>query len=87
MLREMSGGGGLNISCQDVNFREIKDMKRRSKRFGGMPEFTYIAETFISGLSEIITICGGAPSNAEVWIKVCNLQSEETSKDSRYFRC
>ena len=30
----------VHISCQDVNFREIKDMKRRSKHFGGMPEFT-----------------------------------------------
>ena len=73
-------------SCQDVNFREIQDMKRRSKHFGRFADFSSIAETFISGLSEIITICGGAPSNAEVWIKVCNLQSEETSKDSRYFR-
>jgi hypothetical protein len=31
---------GLNISCQDVNFREIKDMKRRSKHFGGIPDLT-----------------------------------------------
>jgi hypothetical protein len=36
---------GLNISCQDVNFREIQDMKRRSKHFGGMSELRYIAES------------------------------------------
>jgi len=28
----------------------------------------------MSGFSEIATTCGGAPSNAEVWIKVCNVQ-------------
>ena len=33
----------LEIPCQDVNFREIKDMKRRSKHFGGMQKFTSIA--------------------------------------------
>ena len=35
---------GLNISCQYVNFREIKDMKKRSKHFGGFADFTSIAE-------------------------------------------
>ena len=32
--------GRFAISCQDVNFREIKDMKKRAKHFVGMPEFT-----------------------------------------------
>ena len=79
--------GSLGRACQDVELLKNIDMKNISSISGDIPDFTYIAETFISGLSEIITICGGAPSNAEVWIKVCNLQSEETSKDSRYFRC
>ncbi|MDH3929996.1 MAG: hypothetical protein OEV22_18865, partial [Deltaproteobacteria bacterium] len=40
-------------SCQDVNFREIQDMKRRSKYFGGVPNFTSIAaiETFLANYS------------------------------------
>jgi hypothetical protein len=53
-----------------VNFRKIKDMKRRSKHFGGMSEFTSIADTFIS--------------SAEVWIKVCNLNFQETNPDFTY---
>jgi len=59
-----------------VNFREIKDMKKRSKHFGGMSEFTYIAEIFISNSGGITTICGSRISREEVWIKVCNAQSE-----------
>jgi hypothetical protein len=54
-------------SCQDVNFREIKDMKRRSKHFGGMPEFTSIAEIFISNSGRITTKCGSSISNEKVW--------------------
>ena len=53
-------------SCQDVNFREIQDMKRRSKYSGEVPNFTSIAETFISGFSEITTICGSRISNEKV---------------------
>jgi len=37
-------GAGLNIPCQDVNFREIQDMKRRSKHFMLCPDSTSIAE-------------------------------------------
>jgi hypothetical protein len=33
-------------------------MKRRSKHFGGMPEFTWIAESFMSNFGEISTIFG-----------------------------
>jgi hypothetical protein len=40
--------------------------------FRDILKLTSIAETFISGFSEITTICGSAISNAEVWIKVCN---------------
>ena len=47
-------------------------MKRRSKHFGGMPEFRYIAEIFTTGSGWITTIWGSALSNTEVWIKVCN---------------
>jgi hypothetical protein len=43
-----------------VNFREIKDMKRRSKHFGGMSEFTSIAGTETSELAEGHTEFGGA---------------------------
>ena len=57
------------------------DMKRRSKHFMISLNLTYIAEIFISGFSEITTICGSAPSNAEVWIKVCNLHSRKTVVD------
>ena len=42
--------------------------------FGDIQNLTYIADTFISGFSEITTICGSASSNAEMWIKVCNMQ-------------
>ena len=45
-------------------------MKRRSKHFGEMPEFTYIAETLIFEFGEIATICGSRISSAKVWIKV-----------------
>jgi hypothetical protein len=45
-------------------------MKTISKILKGSLDFTPIAETFISGFSEITTICGSASSNAEVWIKV-----------------
>ncbi len=38
-------GYGLNISCQDVNFREIQDMKRRSKHFMLCPDSTSIADS------------------------------------------
>ncbi len=50
-------------------------MKRRSKHFGGMSEFTYIADTFMFEFGEIATIYGSGISTAEVWIKVCNAQS------------
>jgi hypothetical protein len=75
-------GAGLHISCQDVNFREIKDMKRRSKHFGGMSEFTSIADTLIFEFGEIATICGSRISSAEVWIKVCNSQSRGPARTS-----
>ena len=50
-------------------------MIRRYQLFTDALDSTYIAETFISGFSEITTICGSAPSNAEVWIKVCDMKS------------
>jgi hypothetical protein len=62
----------VHISCQYVNFLKSLDMICISQIFGDIQDFTSIAETFMSGFSEITTICGGAPSNAEVWIKVCN---------------
>ena len=34
----------VHISCQDVKFARIKDMKRRSKHFGGVADFTSIAD-------------------------------------------
>ena len=37
---------GLQLTCQYVKFREIQDMKRRSKHFGGVEGFTSIAEIF-----------------------------------------
>lgn len=40
--------------------------RKRAKYFGGVADFPSIADTFISGSSEITTICGSAPSNAEV---------------------
>jgi hypothetical protein len=45
-------------------------MKRRSKHFGGVAYFTSIADTFISGFSEITTICGSRISKEKVQIKV-----------------
>ena len=51
-------------------------MKRRSKRFGGVPEFTYIAEIFISNSGGITTICGNRISNEEVCIKVCYMKTK-----------
>ena len=48
--------------------------------FGGVQDFTSIAETFISALSEITTIFCSAPLNAEVWIKVCNVNSQEKDR-------
>jgi hypothetical protein len=59
-------------------------MKRRSKHFGGMSEFTSIADTFIFEFGEIATICGSRISSAEVWIKVCNLNFQETNPDFTY---
>jgi len=53
-----------------VNFREIKDMKRRSKHFGGMSEFTSIAEICISNFGEITTICGSRISNEKLIINL-----------------
>ena len=55
-------------------------MKRRSKHFGGMPEFTSIAEIFISNFGGITTICGNRISNEKVWIKVCNVKSYEKGR-------
>jgi hypothetical protein len=51
-------------------------MKRRSKHFGGVADFTSIAEIFISNSGGITTICGKRISNEKVWIKVCNSHSE-----------
>jgi hypothetical protein len=59
-------------------------MKRRSKHFGGMSEFTSIAEIFISNSCRITTICGSRISNTEVWIKVCDLNFQEADVLFRY---
>ncbi len=41
-------------------------MKTISKILKGSLDFTPIAETFISGFSEIMTICGSRNTNAKV---------------------
>jgi hypothetical protein len=41
-------------------------MKRRSKHFGGMSEFTSIAELFISDLTGTTTIFGNGLSRGRV---------------------
>ena len=41
-------------------------MRGISKHFGGMPEFTSIADTFIFEFGEIATTYGGGISTAEV---------------------
>ena len=58
-------------------------MKRRSKHFGGMPEFTSIADMFISDLIEVATIFGNRISRGKVWIKVCNIQSWQNALDKK----
>jgi hypothetical protein len=45
-------------------------MKRRSKHFGGMSEFRYIAAIFISDLIGTTTIFGNGLSRGRVLIKV-----------------
>jgi hypothetical protein len=57
---------GIYISCQYLNSWEIKDMERRSKYSGGVPNFTYIAEIFILSSDRISTICGSRISNTKV---------------------
>ena len=59
-------------------------MERRSKHFGGMPEFTYIAGMFIFGLIGSTSIFGSELSRARVWIKVCNANFEQASEELRY---
>ena len=69
----MSRGTKVHISCQDVKFREIKDMKR-------------ICELWITSLNSHSTPrrpdtrCGGRLKIAKVWIKVCNLHFGELEK-------
>jgi hypothetical protein len=41
-------------------------MKRRSKHFGEVADFTSIADTFIFEFGEIATICGSRISSGEV---------------------
>ena len=49
-------------------------MKRRSKHFGGMSEFTSIAGMFISDLIGATTIFGKGLSRGRACIKVCDMQ-------------
>jgi len=49
---------------------DIQRMISRSQILRHTRDSTSIAVTFMSGFGEITSICGSAPSNAEVWIKV-----------------
>jgi len=56
-------------------------MKRRSKHFGGMSEFTYIAAMFISDLAVATTIFGNGLLRSKVCIKVCNAKFAKSCAD------
>ena len=73
-------GREFHVSCQDVNFHKSLDMICVWQVFGEFQKFTVIAEIFILNSGGITTICGNRISNEKVWIKVCNVNSQEKSK-------
>ena len=55
--------------------------------FGGVQDFTSIADTLIFEFGEITTICGRRVSSAKVWIKVCNMKSSSGSIGLHIISC